>query len=92
MTTPQPDYTLNIGVHINHDTDTFNTSLSAEGTTQPQYPEVVAALVNTLINTLIQADPRDYKALSTQVVTDIQDTFTDEKIQAAIKDLEATQE
>lgn len=91
MTAPHPNYTLQIGVHVDPENDTVNTSLGVEGETQPQYPEVVAVLVDTLINVLIQADPRDYKALTTQVVTDIQDTFTDEKIQAAIENQESGQ-
>ena len=84
MTTPQPTYTLTTNVYIDYTNDTLNTTLEVDNPEQAQYPEVIAALTNTLINTLIQADPRDYKQLSNKVIDTIQETFTDENIQHAI--------
>lgn len=84
MTTPQPTYTLTTNVYIDYTNDTLNTTLEVNNPEQAQYPEVVAALTNTLINTLLQADPRDYQQLSNKVIDTIQETFTDENIQHAI--------
>ena len=80
MTTPQPTYTLTTGVYVDHASDTLNTDLHVSDPNQAQYPEIVAALTNTLINVLLQADPRDYKTLSNKVIETIQETFTDENI------------
>ena len=84
MTTPQPTYTLTTNVYIDYTNDTLNTTLQVDNPEQAQYPEVVAALTNTLINTLLQADPRDYKQLSNKIIDTIQETFTEENIQHAI--------
>ena len=84
MTTPQPTYTLTTNVYIDYTNDTLNTTLQVDNPEQAQYPEVIAALTNTLINTLIQADPRDYKQLSNKIIDTIQETFTEENIQHAI--------
>lgn len=84
MTTPQPTYTLTTNVYIDYTNDTLNTTLQVDNPEQAQYPEVVAALTNTLINTLLQADPRDYKQLSNKIIDTIQETFTEENIQHTI--------
>lgn len=78
-----PTYSLITGVYVDSENDTLNTSLEVSDPNTP-YHEVLAASVHMLLNVLLRADPRDYKMLSRRVIENIQETFTDENIQAAI--------